>query len=128
MKIFHLYFFVFVTAFAVYGCDNSITDEYSYGNMSVQDVIDITVNNKTANIKLLVETPSPCWKYHHSKIVHQENETLVTVIGKDKSLACIMILGSFETEVSIVFETSGEKLIKFWKRNDELLEVKINIP
>lgn len=77
---------------------------------------------QTVSFKLICQTPTPCWKFHHFDITEKTQEYRVVVHAYHEGRVCAQVLSSFTVTGSATPQQRGTFVFKFWRSNAETLD------
>lgn len=86
-------------------------------------------DDSVLQFKVKVETPDPCWTFLRYEYEKKGEDLLFTIIGRrEKATACIQMIGTLETDISISLPAEGTYNCRFWCRNGETLDTTVVLP
>lgn len=93
-----------------------------------QKIDKIIINGNALIAEVVYTTSTPCWVY--DRVEKSQNDTIFTAkvfARSDGSLICPQVIDSILVKHSIIFQSGGDKILRFWRYDSTYLDTTITI-
>lgn len=104
---------------------------FDENNTIVRTLPTIQINSLSSSDKNLsaiftIETSNSCQEYYLSEIQNNDSECIIKPYGKeDGNAMCSTVMGSLTINETIRFQTSGQKILKFYVNESQYIDTLI---
>ncbi|MCZ7604024.1 MAG: hypothetical protein C4543_06070 [Ignavibacteriales bacterium] len=93
-----------------------------------QKIDKIIINGNALIAEVVYTTSTPCWVY--DRVEKSQNDTIFTAkvfARSDGSQICPQVIDSILVKHSIIFQSGGDKILRFWRYDSTYLDTTITI-
>ncbi|HEX2787368.1 MAG TPA: hypothetical protein VHP32_05630 [Ignavibacteria bacterium] len=117
---------LFFTAF-FFSCDIFESNLQTPVLLHTMKVENIQIDGNRVQTDIILSTGTPCYYFYSSEITKTDSECIIKIYGKEEGEICLAVLDSIKHVQEIIFPTSGEKKLKFYRFDGEYLDTIITI-
>ncbi|WKZ70902.1 MAG: hypothetical protein QY331_06520 [Melioribacteraceae bacterium] len=96
--------------------------------VSAERIINLTIEENSIIVDVVYSTPTPCWDF--DRVEQSQNDTIFTAkvfARSDGSQICPQVIDSILVKHSIIFQSGGDKILRFWRYDSTYLDTTITI-